>query len=87
MGGHDGLGGPPQQQAPAAYAGSPPSVLAWRLRLGGASILVVHLMAGESVTLLFAGCLVLSAVILAAGTGMARLEARVHALHRQERRR
>lgn len=83
----DDLGGQPRQTDPAASAGLPIGVLAWRLRLGGASVLVVHLMAGESVTLVFAACLVLSALILAAGTGMARLEARVHALSRQERRR
>jgi hypothetical protein len=57
------------------------------VRFTGSSLAVVFLMGGESVGLLFAGCLGLAFLILAAASVMARLESRLYRLRRTGRRR
>jgi hypothetical protein len=82
----DGLGGPPERSAGHYYAEVRIATFRWRLRLGGTVILGVHLMAGESVALLFAASLAAAFIVMAGGSALARLEVRIGTI-RQERRR
>ena len=80
-------GGTAEDQPQYVYVHSPIAVLLWRVRLGTATVAVFTMIGGESVGLVFAAALGVAFVVMVAGSAMARIEARVHALHRQGRRR
>lgn len=82
----ESLGGSHHRTEPDPSAGLRIATLAWRVRLAGLTLTVAYLMAGASTALLFLGAMGVASLVLAIGSGLARLEVHLHA-RRLERRR